>query len=67
MHDKTVVIFDDCWNMEGSGCNRIICSMGRSEFLVEILQSTDKFKKDWDILHINFIEVMKRTKTKEKL
>lgn len=67
MHDKTVLIFDDYWNMEGSGCNRVVDSIDRSEFSVEILQPTDKFKKNWGILRINFVEVMKRTKNKEKL
>jgi len=67
MHDKTVLIFDDYWNMEGSGCNRVVDFIDRSEFSVEVLQPTDKFKKDWGILCINFVKVMKRTKNKEKL
>jgi len=44
IHDKTVVIFDDYWNIESAGCNRVIDSIDRSEFSVEILQPTDKFK-----------------------
>ncbi len=62
MHDQTVLIFDDYWNREDSGCKKIVDSINRKEFLVEILKPTDKFKKDWGILCINFVKVTKRTK-----
>ena len=67
MHNGTVVIFDDYWNMENAGCKKIIDSINRNEFVVEILQPTDKFRKDWGILHINFVKVVKRTEEKKKL
>jgi len=67
IHDKTMVIFDDYWNMEDSGCNKIVDSIDRREFLVEILQPTDKFKKKWGTLYINFVKVIKRTKNGEGL
>ena len=67
MHDKTVVIFDDYWNRGNSGCNKIVDSIDRKEFVVETLQPTDKFKKEWGILRINFVKVVKRTQNSERL
>lgn len=66
MHDKTFVIFDDYWDRDDAGCRRIVNSLDKKEFLVEILKPTDKFKKDWGTLRINFVKVMKRTRNKEK-
>lgn len=62
MHGKTILIFDDYYNREDIGCKKIIESINKKEFLMEILQPTDKFKKEWGILHINFIKVIKKQK-----
>lgn len=66
MHGRTVVIFDDYWNMKGSGCNKIVDSLSKKDFSVEILPPTDEFKKEWGILRINFVKVTKRIKTGER-
>lgn len=60
IHNQTVVIFDDYWNRDDMGCRKIIDALNRQKFSIEILQPTDKFKKEWGILHINFVKVMKR-------
>jgi len=60
MHDKTVLIFDDYYNREDTGCKKIIESINKKEFSVEILQPTDEFKKEWGVLKINFIKVIKK-------
>ncbi len=70
IHNQTVVIFDDYWNTENSensGCNKTIDSIDRNKFSVEILQPMDKFEKGRGVLCINFVKVMERTKTKERL
>lgn len=67
IHDQTIVVFDDYWNLVGSGCNKIIDSLSKKDFSVEILPPTDEFKKEWGILRINFVKVTKITKTGEKL
>lgn len=61
MHDRTVVIFDDYWNIKESGCNRLVDAIDGEKFSVEILAPTDTFQKEWGILHINFVKVMRRT------
>jgi len=63
MHDKTVLIFDDYWNREDAGCKKIVDSIDKKEFSVEIMEPADKFKKDWGILSINCVKIMKRIDT----
>lgn len=63
MHDNTIVIFDDYWNMKDSGCNKVIDSLDKQKFFVEILQPTDVFKKEWGTLKINLVKVMKKCQT----
>lgn len=60
MGKRTIVIFDDYWNIENAGCKRIIDGLDRRRFKVEILPPKDKFKKEWGILEINLVKVMKR-------
>jgi len=61
--DKTIVVFDDyidCPNLtEKFGCNRIVDQLDRHIFSVEILETTDSFQKDWGILKIRMVKVIK--------
>lgn len=66
MHDRTVVIFDDYWNIDGSGCNKVVDSLCRDKFSVEILPPTDEFKKEWGILCVNFVKIMKRIRSDQE-
>ena len=59
MADKTTVIFDDYWNREDAGCKRVIEGIDKTKFEVKILPIQDKFKKEWGILKINFVQVNK--------
>jgi len=61
MHNKTVVIFDDYYNREDIGCKKIVESINKKVFYVKVLEPTEEFKKDWGILHINFVKVVKKT------
>ena len=66
MGQNTVVIFDDYWSGEwahrkDAGCRNLIEKLDRSKFDVRILPIQDKFKKNWGILQINFVEVKKLT------
>jgi len=60
MGAKTIVIFDDYWDDDNSGCKRLIGEIDRSKFNVEILPIQDKFKKDWGTLKINFVKVFRK-------
>ncbi len=57
MHKNTVVIFDDYWNRDDIGCKKVIESLDKQKYNVEILPIQDKFKKDWGVLEINFVKV----------
>jgi predicted O-methyltransferase YrrM len=60
MGQNTVVIFDDYWNRDDAGCKKIIESIDKNKFEVEILPIQDKFKRDWGTLKINFAKVIKK-------
>jgi len=60
MDEQTIVIFDDYWNRDGAGCKKVIENIDRAEFDVKILPKQDKFKKEWGILKINFVQVKRR-------
>ena len=60
MNEKTVVIFDDYYNREDVGCKRIIESIDRTKYDIKILPLQDKFRKEWGVLKINFIQISKR-------
>lgn len=66
MHENTVVIFDDYWNRDDGGCKRIVDSLDRKDFSVEILPPTDEIKKEWGVLRINFVKVTKKLNTGEE-
>ena len=62
MSDKTIVIFDDYYyndedQIKGYGCNQIIDNLDPQKYKIEILEPTDKFKKDWGILKVNMVKV----------
>jgi len=66
IHDYTVVVFDDFYrDIENLGCKKILDSIDRNEFLVEILQPTDKFKKNQGVLCVNFVKVTKKLKLRK--
>lgn len=54
------MIFDDYYNIDNIGSRKIIESLDRGKFKVEILFPKDKFRKEWGILEINFVKVTKR-------
>ena len=60
MNDKTFVIFDDYWNREDAGCKKVVESIDRARFEVNILRIQDKFKEEWGILKINYVCVKRR-------
>jgi predicted O-methyltransferase YrrM len=57
MNEDTIVIFDDYWNIDNSGCKEVIEGIDKTKFKVTILPIQDKFKKKWGILKINFVKV----------
>lgn len=60
MDEKTIVIFDDYWNRDDAGCKKVVEGIDKTKFEVRILPIQDKFKKEWGILKINFVQVKKR-------
>lgn len=60
MDKHTIVIFDDYWNIENAGRRWIVESLDKRKFKVEVLPPKDKFKKEWGVLGINLVKVMKR-------
>lgn len=59
MSNNTIVVFDDYWNRDDLGCKKVIENIDRSKYNVKILPIQDKFKKDWEVLKINFVKVNK--------
>jgi len=57
MDKDTIVIFDDYWNIDNSGCKEVIEDVDKTKFKVTILPIQDKFKKKWGTLKINFVKV----------
>ena len=57
MDRNTVVIFDDYWNIVGSGCKPLIDSLDKNKFEVTILEPKDCFKKSWGILETQMVRV----------
>lgn len=60
MDEETIVIFDDYWNRDDAGCKKVVEGIDKTKFEVKILPNQDKFKKEWGILKINFVQVKKR-------
>jgi len=60
MGENTVVVFDDYYNIDKVGCKRIVESLDRQKFRVEILAPKDKFRKEWGTLEIQFVKVTRR-------
>ncbi|MBN1502536.1 class I SAM-dependent methyltransferase [Candidatus Woesearchaeota archaeon] len=60
MSKNTVVIFDDYWNREDAGCKKVIENIDRKRYNVKILPIQDRFKKNWGVLKINFVNVTKK-------
>lgn len=62
MTEKTIVVFDDYWNIYEAGCKSLIDTLDRRKYEVEILSPKDRFLKDWGVLEINMVKVRLRTK-----
>ena len=63
MGKHTVVVFDDYWNrsVEGvHGVKKLIDSIDRDEFVVELLSPQDVFTKEDGVLVINLIKVIRK-------
>jgi len=60
MGEKSVVIFDDYWNRDDSGCKKVVDSISREDFDVQVLPLQDRVRKGDHILTINFVCVAKR-------
>lgn len=62
MHSKTVVIFDDYWlNREDGGCKKIIDSLDKQKYHVELSKELDVFdNKDFGRLEIRYAIVKLR-------
>jgi predicted O-methyltransferase YrrM len=56
MHENTIVIFDDYWlNREDGGCKKIIDSLDRQKYKVELSKQLDTFdNKDFGRLEIRY-------------
>ncbi len=62
MHEQTVVIFDDYWpnRADFGGSKRLVDSLNRNEYSVEIMPVTDRFNNvDFGKLVIQFAKVTK--------
>lgn len=59
--EGSVVIFDDYWNREDSGCKKVVDSISRRDFNVQILPLQDRVHKKDGILTINFARVTKNS------
>lgn len=64
MDKKTIVIFDDYWNRDDVGCKKVVEGIDETKFKVNILPIQDRFKKEWGILKINFVQVKKKVGSK---
>lgn len=61
MDKDTVVIFDDYYqNINEKGCKKIIDTLNREEFSVDILEPMNSFEKEWGTLNINFVRVVRK-------
>lgn len=60
MSEETVVVFDDYRNRDDVGCKRVVEGIDKTKFEVKILPIQDKFKEEWGILRVNFVQVKKR-------
>ena len=62
---KTIVIFDDYYTnteteVEGVGCQTLIDHLNADNYEVQILEPMDTFTKEWGVLKINMVKVIKR-------
>lgn len=62
MTKNTVVIFDDYYNnneveMKGAGCQKLINSLDKSKFKIEIFSEEDRFQKEWGVLKVKMAKV----------
>ncbi len=65
MGEKTVVIFDDYYTnteteVPGVGCQTLIDGLNADDYEVQILGPMDTFTKDWGVLKINMVKVVKK-------
>lgn len=65
MGEKTIVIFDDYYTnteteIEGVGCQTLIDSLNPDNYEVQILEPMDTFTKEWGVLKINMVKVVKK-------
>ena len=63
--DKTIVIFDDYYinpdsRLDGLGCQKIIDSLDKNLYEVQVLKPKDTFVKEWGILEVNFVKVIRK-------
>ncbi len=65
MGEKTIIIFDDYYTnakseVLGVGCQTIIDSLDTDIYDVQILEPMDTFPKEWGVLKINMVKVVKK-------
>lgn len=65
LSDTAVVIFDDYYHNEEEtvrelGCRSLTESLDRAEFEVDVLDPSDHFMKDWGVLEISMVRVVRR-------
>lgn len=66
MSEKTIVVFDDYYMNEepaiqGLGCKIIIDYLDPEIYEVEILKPMDRFKKEWGVLNVNMVKVVRKS------
>jgi hypothetical protein len=61
----TTVVLDDYYpgtepEVQQVGCRRLVESLDRAAFEIEILPTEDRFRKDWGVLRVQMVRVRRR-------
>jgi len=57
MHDNTIIIVDDYWNIPNSGCGFMLDELDKNMYDIKILPITDYYIKKWGILKTQFLKI----------
>lgn len=65
MSENTIVVFDDYFTntepeIDGIGCNAIIDSLDTKHYEIQTLNPMDCFEKEWGVLKINMVVVVRK-------
>ncbi len=67
MSKNTVVVFDDYYSntvkeVENFGCKKLIDSLNKEKYQIEILNPQNQFQQNWGLLKINLVKVLLRNR-----